>query len=102
MSAAYTGIVAMMRRMIRLRRAMSAGIGPMGRSVPALSVLSGRLFRGAPLAVWLAVWALKDLRRPDSRIREFARLLTGRAVAKQAPVISVEPPAALNGPGKRD
>lgn len=91
----------MMRRMLRLRRGISsAGFGQMGSRFPALSRLQFRMFRGAPLVIWLAAWTLNDLRSPDSRIRKLARRLTGKASTGQTLVISVEPPAALNEPEK--
>jgi hypothetical protein len=88
----------MMRRMFRLRRAMSVGMGPMGRKVQVFSGLTGRVFRGAPLIAWFAAWAVNDLCRPDSRIKAFARRLTGKAGAEQCLVVSVEPAAALGRP----
>ncbi len=90
----------MMRRMLRLRRAMSACIGPAGRSVPVLSGLQGRLFRGAPLVAWLAAWAWNDLRSPDSLIKDIAGRMIHRVRLNQHLVAVDDPPAALDGPDK--
>jgi|GEM_PF-3659491 hypothetical protein len=92
----------MMRRMLRWRRALSAGTGAMGRAGPALPGLPGRLFRGAPLVAWLAAWALNDLRQPEGRLRMLVRRLRGKAGEPRLRVVSVEPPAALEGPDARE
>lgn len=77
---------------------MKTCIGPAGRSTPALSGLPGLIFRGAPLLGWLAAWAIKDLHRPDSRIKDIVRRLAEKAAINHRPVVSVEPTAALIGP----
>jgi len=73
----------------------------MGMSGPVLPGLAGRLFRGAPLLTWLTAWAWHDLRQPDSRIKALASRLKGIARREPGYVVSVMPPAGLEGPGRR-
>jgi len=49
-------------------------------------------FRGAPLIAWIAGMAMHDLKKPDSRIRAFARhLLENRRVPQRIRKVVIGP-----------
>ena len=75
----------------RWRWGMIAGACRPGRMIPGASASPAGLFGRAPLVFLIGSLVLRDLSRPDSRIRKIATRLEDRTVV-------VVQPTAIEGP----
>ena len=66
---------------------------PGGRMVPGASAAPAGLLGRAPLIFLIGGLILRDLSRPDSRIRKVATMLLGRPAAKDRTAVVVQPTA---------
>ena len=93
----------------RWRWGKIAGACVAGRPASGLSAMPAALFRRAPLLALLGTLALRDLARPDSRIKQLARSILGsRLITKytsheviDAEIVEGPENEAIEGPGKK-
>jgi hypothetical protein len=65
--------------------------------IPGASASPAGLFGRAPLVFLIGSLVLRDLSRPDSRIRKIATRLLGRPAVEDRTVVVVQP-TAIEGP----
>ncbi len=77
----------------RWRWGLIAGACRSGRMAPGASAAPAGLLGRAPLIFLIGSLVLRDLSRPDSRIRKIATMLLGRPAVEDRTAVVIQPAA---------